>query len=70
MPLLQLLFSVDTINKKVIDFIIHQLLCVVPVRETFVDMELESSNGNPKTPIICVICEICGTFILCDLSLS
>ena len=39
MPFLQLLFSVDTVNEKVIDFIIHQFLCVVAVRETFIDME-------------------------------
>ena len=40
MPFLQLLFSVDTVNKKVINFIIHQFLSIVSVRETFVDMEL------------------------------
>ena len=40
MPFLQLLFSMDTVNKKVINFIIHQFLSIVSVRETFVDMEL------------------------------
>ncbi len=48
MPFLQLLFSVDSVNEKVIDFIIHQFLCVVSVRETFVDMEFMLSHPPSK----------------------
>ena len=39
MPFLQLLFSMNTIYKAIVDFIINQLICIVSFRKAVVDMK-------------------------------